>query len=170
MENLKSRQLCLKYAEGRRMANDDAKDMKQKQESYVRGWLQRTDVEDGRVRFPTVNTDSATSHMFNSSSTLKLSNYDLRLFPSVSALILCSRSTVVYRTWVIYLVFAVWDLFQPASPFPQGERIYSSILSAHTCVYDDDEEMQRPQEHHTQTADATCPLLSLFFHNVWLKA
>lgn len=57
VENLKNRQLCLKYAEGQWMVNDDAKDMKQKQESYARGWLQRTDVEDERVRFPTVNTD-----------------------------------------------------------------------------------------------------------------
>lgn len=83
----------------------------------------------------------------------------------VAAVLLC-----IVRELFIYLFFAVWDLFQPASPFPQGERFYSSILSAHTCVYDDDEEMQRPQEHHTQTADVTCLLLSLFFHNVWLKA
>lgn len=43
MENLKSRQLCLKYAEVQRMANDDAKDMKQKQEL-----CERMTSEDGR--------------------------------------------------------------------------------------------------------------------------
>lgn len=137
MENLKSSQLCLKYAEGRRMANDDAKDMKQKQESYVRGWLQRTDVEDGRVRFPTVNTDSATSHMFNNSSTLKLSNYDLKLFPSVSALILCSRSTVVYRTRVIYL-FSFCSLgFVPASfSIPsRWTHLQQHPQRTHVCVW-----------------------------------
>lgn len=133
MENLKSRQLCLKYAEGQRMANDDAKDMKQKQESYVRGWLQRMDV----FVFPTVNTDSATSHMFNNSSTLKLSNYDLRLFPSVSALILCSRSTVVYSTRVIYLFIFRSLGFVPASfTIPsRWTHLQQHPQRTHVCVW-----------------------------------